>query len=84
MLIRKIDIISRNTIREKIIAYLKEELWIFNEEKGTPENRKIEIPLNKMEMAQYLCVNRSALARELSSMKQDGLIDMKGSLFTIL
>lgn len=83
MLIRKIDVISRNTIREKIMAYLMEELWIFNAEKETPDNRKIEIPLNKMEMAQYLSVNRSALARELSAMKREGLIDMKGSLFTI-
>ena len=37
-----------------------------------------------MEMAQYLSVNRSALARELSAMKQDGLIDFNGSLYTIL
>ena len=73
MLIRKIDIVSRNTIRGKIMAYLQEVLRLTN-----------EIPLNKMEMAQYLSVNRSALARELSAMKQDGLIDFNGSLYTIL
>ena len=84
MLIRKIDIVSRNTIRGKIMAYLQEVLRLTNEKKGTPDNRKIQIPLNKMEMAQYLSVNRSALARELSAMKQDGLIDFNGSLYTIL
>ena len=84
MLIRKIDILSRSTIRGKIMAYLEEALRIANAEKGTPDNRKILIPLNKMEMAHFLSVNRSALARELSAMKQDGLIDIKGSLYTIL
>ena len=84
MLIRKIDIVSRNTIRGKIMAYLQEVLRLTNEKKGTPDNQKIQVPLNKMEMAQYLSVNRSALARELSAMKQDGLIDFNGSLYTIL
>lgn len=84
MLIHKIDILSRSTIREKIMAYLEDVLRIANAEKGTPDNRKVLIPLNKMEMAHFLSVNRSALARELSAMKQDGLIDIKGSLYTIL
>ena len=84
MLIRKIDILSRSTIRGKIMAYLEEALRIANAEKGTPDNRKILIPLNKMEMAHFLSVNRSALARELSAMKQEGLIDMKGNLYTLL
>ena len=66
------------------MAYLEEALRTANAEKGTPDNRKILIPLNKMEMAHFLSVNRSALARELSAMKQDGLIDIKGSLYTIL
>ncbi len=84
MLIRKIDAISRNTIREKIMAFLTEELALANQENGTPDNRKVAIPLNRMELAQYLSVNRSALARELSMMKQEGLIDVKGRTFTIL
>ena len=84
MLIRKIDILSRTTIRGKIMAYLQEALRIANAEKGTPDNRKVLIPLNKMEMAHFLSVNRSALARELSAMKQEGLINIKGSLYTIL
>ena len=84
MLIRKIDILSRSTIRGKIMAYLQDALSIYNIGKGTPDNRKIMIPLNKTEMAHFLSVNRSALARELSAMKQDGLIDFNGSLYTIL
>ena len=84
MLIRKIDILSRTTIRGKIMAYLQEALRIANAEKGTPDNRKVLIPLNKMEMAHFLSVNRSALAREQSAMKQEGLINIKGSLYTIL
>ena len=82
-LMRKIDIISRNTIREKILTYLGEELVLANQAAGTPDNRRISIPFNKTEMAQYLCVNRSALVRELSAMKQEGLIEVKGHTFTL-
>ena len=79
MLIRKIDIVSRNTIRGKIMAYLQEVLRLTNEKKGTPDNQKIQVPLNKMEMAQYLSVNRSALARELSGYQASVTVLEKGS-----
>lgn len=83
VLMRKVDVISRSTIREKILTYLGEELEIENNAAGTPDNRKIYIPLNKTEMAQYLCVNRSSLVRELSAMRQEGLIEVKGHTYTL-
>ena len=39
--------------------------------------------MNKTEMAQYLCVHRSALLREIAAMRQDGLISVNGQTFTI-
>jgi CRP-like cAMP-binding protein len=83
VLMRKVDVISRNTIRERVLTYLGEELEIENNAAGTPDNRKIYIPLNKTEMAQYLCVNRSSLVRELSAMRQEGLIEVKGHTYTL-
>ena len=83
-LVRKIDAVSRTTIREKIIAYLKEELEYANRVNHTPENHRITVPMNKTEMAQYLCVHRSALLREIAAMRQDGLISVNGQTFTIL
>ena len=34
-------------------------------------------------MAEYLNADRSALSRELSRMKKDGIIDYKKNMFTI-
>ena len=41
-------------------------------------------PLSRTEMAAYLQSNRSAMTRELSLMKRDGLIDFDGSTFVLL
>ena len=40
--------------------------------------------MTREEMADFLCVNRSALSRELSRMKRDGLIDFYLDSFRIL
>ncbi|MBO7252252.1 MAG: winged helix-turn-helix domain-containing protein, partial [Oscillospiraceae bacterium] len=48
------------------------------------ESRYFEIPLGRVELAEYLCVDRSALTRELAKMKDDGLIDYDKNCFRIL
>lgn len=40
--------------------------------------------LNRENMADYLCVNRSALSRELTRMKQEGLLDYYRDTFRLL
>ena len=40
--------------------------------------------MTREEMADFLCVNRSALSRELSRMKRDGIIDFYRDTFRIL
>ena len=76
-LLRKVEIISKKTLREKILTYLSAQAQI----QGT---RYFEIPLGRLELAEYLCADRSALTRELASMKADGLIDYDKNLFRIL
>ena len=76
-LIRKIEIISKRTIREKLLAYLSSQAQIQNA-------RYFEIPLGRTELADYLCVDRSALTRELVKMREDGLIDFDKNCFRIL
>ena len=44
----------------------------------------ITIPLNREELANYLCVDRSALSHELMKMKKDGLIEYRKNEFTLL
>ena len=76
-LIRKIEVISKRTIREKLLAYLSGQAQ-------TQNARYFEIPLGRTELAEYLCVDRSALTRELVKMREDGLIDYDKNCFRIL
>ena len=76
-LMQKVDVVSKRTIREKLLAYLSIQAQ-------TMESRYFEIPLGRVELAEYLCVDRSALTRELSKMKEDGLIDFDKNCFKIL
>lgn len=66
-LMKKIEIISKKTLRGKIMAYLQNQSLEQN-------SREFTIPLGRLELAEYLCADRSALTRELSRMKKEGLI----------
>ncbi|MDL2229706.1 Crp/Fnr family transcriptional regulator [Treponema sp. OttesenSCG-928-L16] len=74
--IEKMEIISKKTIRDKVLAYLA----LLAQKSGTS---RISSPLSRQELADYLCVDRSALSRELSAMKKDGLIDFSRSDYTV-
>ena len=76
-LMRKVEVVSKRTIREKLLAYLSIQAQI-------QESRYFEIPLGRVELAEYLCVDRSALTRELAKMKADGLIDYDKNCFRML
>ena len=76
-LMRKVEVISKKNLREKILAYLSIQSQIH-------QTRYFEIPLGRVELAEYLCADRSALTRELSNMKADGLIDYDKNMFRIL
>ena len=76
-LMRKVEIVSKKTLREKILTYLSVQAQ-------AQDSRYFEIPLGRSELAAYLCADRTALARELSAMKADGLIDYHKNTFRIL
>ena len=76
-LMRKVEVISKRTLREKILAYLSIHAQL-------QESRYFEIPLGRVELAEYLCADRSALTRELVKMKSEGLIDYDKNCFRIL
>lgn len=76
-LTEKIEITSKSSLREKILAYLSIE----SRRNGSTN---FTVPLNRTEMADYLCTNRSALSRELAKMKKDGIIDYENKSFHIL
>lgn len=76
-LLDRIDCLIRPTVREKIMTYLT-RLARLN------ESSTFTISLDRSAMAEYLNADRSALSRELSKMKQDGLIDYYKNSFRIL
>lgn len=76
-LMKKVEVVSQKTLREKILAYLSHQ-------SQRAESRYFEIPLSRQELAEYLCADRTALSRELASMKADGLIDYDKNMFRIL
>ena len=76
-LMRKVEVVTKRTIREKLLAYLSIQMQAQN-------SRYFEIPLGRVELAEYLCVDRSALTRELAKMKAEGLIDYDRNCFRIL
>ena len=74
-LMRKVEVVSKRTIREKLMTYLSIQ---------AQGRRYFEIPLGRVELAEYLCVDRSALTRELAKMKDEGLLDYDKNCFRIM
>lgn len=75
LLNQKIDILSKRSLREKILCYF------MYQSKG---KRVFAIPLNREELASYLSADRSALSAELSKMQKDGLILYHKNQFEML
>ena len=76
-LMRKVEVVSKRTTREKLLSFLSIQAQL-------QQTRYFEIPLGRVELAEYLCVDRSAMTRELSKMKEEGLIDYDKNCFRML
>ena len=76
-LMEKVEVISKKNLREKIMAYLSQQVQM----QGT---KYFEVPLGRVEMADFLCTDRSALTRELNAMRDEGIIDFDKNMFQIL
>lgn len=76
-LMRKVEVVSKKSLREKVLAYLS-----IQAQQQTA--RTFEIPLGRSELAEYLCADRSALTRELAKMQEEGIIDYHRNTFRIL
>ncbi|MDF2589079.1 MAG: cyclic nucleotide-binding protein [Anaerocolumna sp.] len=73
----KMELLSKRSIREKILSYLAEQA-------NKHKTAVFEIPLNRNEMADYLCIDRSAMSRELSKLKEEGILDYHKNSFRFL
>lgn len=67
----RMEIMSNKTIRNKLLTYFKQLSKKYNRD-------VIYLPFNFTSLANYLCVDRSAMNRELKHMKDENLIEIKG------
>lgn len=69
---QRIEILTKKTIREKLLSYFK----LIS--KQNLNSKIITIPYSLTDLADYLCIDRSAMMREIKNLKDDNLIESKG------
>lgn len=69
-LMQKIEIVSKKSLRDRIQTYL---LFLMRQQRSAT----VVCPLNRTELAEFLCVNRSAMTREICRMQKEGLIEVE-------
>lgn len=74
---QKIEITSKRTTREKLLAYLTICAKKNNKNSFT-------ISFNRQELADYLEVDRSGLSAEISKLRKDGILECRRNYFKLL
>ena len=74
---QKLGHMSGRTTRAKLISYLSEEA----KRQGSST---FTVPFNRQQLADYLCVDRSAMSNELCKMRDEGMIKFEKSRFELL
>ncbi len=73
----RIEILTKRTIRDKLLEYFR----ILSIKKGS---KIFTIPRTYIDLANYLCVDRSAMTRELKYLKTEGFIKVNGKRVQLL
>ncbi len=73
----RLAILSQRSLRNRILVYLTMQA-------GRKKANTFQIQFSREELAAFLCVNRSALSRELGRLEQEGIIRFQKNQFTIL
>ena len=74
---QKMEIISKRTTREKLLAYLDARA----REAG---GHRFEIPFDRQELADYLEVDRSGLSAQIGQLKREGVLRCEKNRFELL
>ena len=77
LLSRRVDLLLLKSLRAKVCAYLLSEAEVHH-------SLTFTIPYSRIQLADYLNCDRSALSRELSLMQRDGLLETYKSSFKLL
>lgn len=73
----RIEILTKKTTRDKLLEFFE----ITSKKRGT---KSIYLDYSFTDLASYLSVDRSAMSRELSYLKKEGFISVKGKKITLL
>lgn len=76
MLNRRLGHLSKRTTREKLLSYLSEQATLHG-------SASFSIPFNRQELADYLCVERSAMSAVLSRLRAEGVLETERNRFTL-
>ena len=74
---QKIEHISKRTTRQKLLAYLFDQ-------SAKHKTREFVIPFNRQELADYLCVDRSAMSNELCKLQSEGILTFRLNHFQLI
>lgn len=74
---QKIQVTSRRTTREKLMAYLLNQAKLQN-------SRSFTIPYDRQALADYLEVDRSGLSAQISKLRKEGVLESEKNRFTLL
>lgn len=77
LLTQKIDFMSQRSTREKLLSYLSSQ----SQKKNSSQ---FEIPFNRQELADYLCVDRSAMSNELCKLRDEGILKFEKNNFELI
>ena len=73
----KITHVSKRTTREKLLSYLSVESI-------RQSSLSFDIPFDRQQLADFLCVERAAMSVELSKLQREGLLVTKRNHFELL
>ena len=73
----RIELLTKKNIRDKLLSY-------FNILSNKKLSKTFVLPYSLTDLADYLSVDRSAMMRELSHLKEEGFIIKKGKKITLL
>lgn len=76
-LTQKMEHLSKRTIRERLLSYLSMEV-------SKQGSTQVFIPFDRQDLADFLAVDRSALSKEISKLKAEGIINCERNVFQLL
>ena len=72
----KITHVGKRTTRDKLLSYLSAE-------SVRQSSLSFDIPFNRQQLADYLCIDRAAMSAELSKLQKEGLIKTNRNHFEL-